>query len=164
MDDRKLGRRNVLRGAAGVGVGTVAVTGLGVAVPAMAEAATQNGGRELDGSWLVIRQDDGDPTRVQTVISFADGGVIISHDISPAGPPFTGTWEQHGDRFRATIWTGFPGEGGPGTAGQTLRVRIRGTRTDGALSGSYEFTVFDPAGNVVDSGTGRFFNGRRINA
>lgn len=168
MDDRKLDRRNVLRGA-GVGVGAMAVTGLGVAASGAAEASTagtstHTGGRELDGSWLITRQDAGDPTKVRAVVSFADGAVLISHDIAPAGPPFTGTWAQHGDQFRATMWSGMPGQGGPGSPGQTLRVRVRGTRTGGTLSGSYDVTVFDPAGTVVGSGTGTFFDGRRIDA
>ena len=72
---------------------------------------------------MIIHQDEADPTEVRAVISFAEGGVFISHDISPAGPPFTGSWErQGGDRYRATFWSGFPGEEGPGSLGPTVRI------------------------------------------
>lgn len=111
MGEQSLGRRQVLRGAGVVAAGgaaVTAVTGLGLASPAMASDDGGSGG--LAGSWMVIRQDDGDPTEVQAVFSFAGGGVFVEHDILPAGPPFTGTWARgSGGRFRATIWSGFPG-------------------------------------------------------
>jgi len=160
MSERTVGRRQVLRGA-GVAAGGVAVAGLGLASPAMA-SENDNGG--LAGSWLITRQDDGDPAKTQAVLSFAGGGVVVEHDIQPAGPPFTGTWARRDDdRFRATFWSGFPGQGGPGSPGDTVRVRLMGRVEDGRLSGTYTVAVFDPTGAQVFAGTGSF-SGRRINA
>jgi len=115
---------------------------------------------------MITHQDDppGEPTPIRGVASFAEGGVLINHDILPAGPPGTGTWARQGsDRFKGTFWTGFPGDGGPGTPGGTLQVRIRGRVRKDKISGTYRFTVFDPAGAQVQSGTGTF-NGERIEA
>jgi hypothetical protein len=119
----------------------------------------------LLGSWLCVRQDDGSTDKVRLVLSFASGGVIVSHDISPAGPPFTGTWSQRGKWFRATFWTGTAGEQGPESVGPTIRVQLKGARSHGTISATYRFTVFAPGSDtqVVDSGTGKL-TGRRINA
>jgi len=161
MTERTLGRREVLRGA-GVAAGGVALTGLGAA----AAVADDDEGRGLSGSWLATRHDDppGDPAPVKVVFSFAGGDVFVSHDISPAGPPFTGTWAKRNDReFRATMWTGFGGGPG-GEVGPTIRVSLRGSRDDDTISGTYDFAVFDPVSEAeVDSGTGSF-TGSRIDA
>ena len=89
----------------------------------------------------------------------------MSHDISPAGPPFTGTWERQGKSFRATMWTGFPGEQGPELVGPTVRVKLRGTASHGTLTARYRFTVFAPGSDteVVETGSGTV-TGTRINA
>lgn len=161
MAERTLGRREVLMGA-GVAAGGVALTGVGAA-PA---EATDDEGRDLSGSWLVTRHDDppGDPAMVKAVFSFAGGGVLVEHDINPAGPPFTGTWaKRRRGEFKATIWSGFTGGPG-GEAGPTIRVRLRGSRERDMISGTYEFAVFDPVSDAeVDSGTGSF-SGTRIDA
>lgn len=164
MGEQGLGRRQVLRGAGVVAAGgaaVTAVTGLGLASPAL---ASDDGDGGLTGSWMIIRQDDGDPTRVQAVLSLAGGGVVVEHDILPAGPPFTGTWARRdGGRFRATFWSGFPGEGGPGSPGVTVRVRLVGRLEDRTISGTYTTTVFDSTGAPIQSITGTF-SGRPINA
>jgi len=154
MSERTLGRREVLLGA-GVAAGGVALTGVG-AVPAAA-SDRHHGNRGLSGSWLVTRQDDppGDTTPVKAVFSFGGGDVFVEHDIGPAGPPFTGTWARHGDGFKATIWSGFPGDqGGPGPS---VRVRLRGSRHHDSISSTYVADVFDPvSGDIVESNTGGF--------
>jgi hypothetical protein len=161
MDERTLGRRQVLRRAGVVATGGAAVAGLGLASPAIASGDDGGG---LAGSWMITRQDDGDPTEVQAVLSFAAGGVIVEHDIGPAGPPFTGTWARRGGgRFRATFWSGFPGEGGPGSPGVTVRVRLVGRVEHSTISGTYTVAVFDPTGAQIEAATGRF-SGRPINA
>jgi hypothetical protein len=162
MGEQTLGRRQVLRGAgvvAASGAAVTAVTGLGLASPAM---ASDDDGGGLAGSWMVIRQDDGDPTQVQAVFSFAGGGVFVEHDILPAGPPFTGTWARGGGGFRATIWSGFPGDG-PGSPGVAVRVRLVGRVEHRTISGTYTTAVFDSTGAQIDSATGRF-SGHPINA
>jgi hypothetical protein len=158
MTERTMRRRQVMLGA-GVAAGGVAAGGLASGTPAV---ANDDQGR-VTGSWLVTHQDTGDPNKVVGVASFAAGGVLINHDINPAGPPGTGTWAGRGDRFRGTFWTGFPGEGGPGTAGGTVRVQLEGRVQRDTISGTYTFTVFDPTGAQVEAGTGTF-SGQRLNA
>ncbi|WP_433161641.1 hypothetical protein [Kribbella sp. CA-247076] len=159
MSENAVGRRQALRGA-GIAAGGVAIAGLATATPA---AADSDDG--LSGSWLCRRQDDGSTETVRLVLSFAAGGVFVSHDISPALPPFTGTWSRHGKSFQATFWSGFAGEEGPGSVGPTIRVRLRGSLSRGRISGTYRITVFAPNSEteVLDSGTGTV-SGRRISA
>ena len=162
MGEHVMGRRQVLRGA-GVAAGGVAIAGFAMASPAMASDDSHGG---LNGSWMVTRQDDGDPQKVMLVLSLAGGNVIISHDINPAGPPFTGTWAQRDDNngFRATFWTGLAG-GGPGSGpGPTIRVVLEGRVQHHTMSGTYTGTVFDPTtGDEIQTITGSF-TGTRINA
>ena len=159
MSENAVGRRQALRGA-GIAAGGVAIAGLATATPAA--AGNDNG---LLGSWMCVRQDDGTTDMVRLVLSFAGGGVFVSHDISPAGPPFTGTWSSKGKSFRATFWTGFPGEQGPDSVGPTVRVQLRGMLSHGMISATYRVTVFAPgsATEVVETVTGKV-TGRRINA
>jgi hypothetical protein len=159
MSENAVGRRQALRGA-GVAAGGVAIAGLATATPAV--AGNDNG---LLGSWMCVRQDDGTTDQVRVVLSFAGGGVFVSHDISPAGPPFTGTWSSKGKSFRATFWSGFPGEQGPGSVGPAVRVQLRGTLSHGMISGTYRVTAFAPGSvtEVAETITGKV-SGRRINA
>jgi hypothetical protein len=160
MTERTMRRRHVMLGAGAV-AGGVTAGGLAAGTTAQAGDTRRD---EVTGSWLITHQDTDDPATVTGVASFAAGGVLINHDISPAGPPGTGTWAaQGGNRFRGTFWTGFPGDSGPGSAGPTLRVRVEGRVQRDSISGTYAFTVFDPSGQEADSGTGTF-SGRRINA
>ena len=115
-------------------------------------------GRRLRGSWMAtVSFDDGSDT-TKSVASFAGGGVAIIHDILPAGPPFTGTWARTGDHsFKATLWSGFPGQGGPGSAGGTARLQIVGTlRADGMIEGTFTATEFDASGAQGGQFTGSF--------
>ena len=160
MTERTMRRRQVMLGA-GVVAGGVAAAGLASATPAMADEADHG---NVTGSWLITRQDTGNPMKVVGVASFAAGGVFIAHDINPAGPPGTGTWAPlGGNRFRNTFWTGVPGEGGPGTAGSTVRVRAESRVHGNTISSTYTFTVFDPSGKQIQSGSGTL-TGHRINA
>jgi hypothetical protein len=149
-EERTLGRRQILRGA-GVATG-VAVAGLGFAAPA---SASDDRGASLSGSWMIVRQDDGSPDKIKAVVSFAAGSVIITHDIDPAGPPFTGTWAAGEDnQFRATFWTGQMG-GGPNQPAATVVVKLRGRRSGrNKISGTYTFTA--TAGLGTQTGTGKF--------
>jgi hypothetical protein len=159
MGEDSVGRRNVLRGA-GVAAGGVALSGVALASPA--SAGESHGDGRLSGSWRVnVHNDDGDES--VSVISFAAGQVCVVHDISPAGPPFTGTWRssRHGS-FRATVLTGFAGDG-PNAPGPVIELKLMGKVRHGQLSGSFTFRVTDPAGNEVDSGSGTF-DGERIEA
>lgn len=159
MVEHMLARRQILRGA-GVATG-VAVAGVALPSPAIASEGPSS---RLAGSWMVVHQDDpgGDPTKVKAVVSFAGGGVLLSHDIDPAGPLQSGTWEAlEGNRFKATFWSGQP-TGGPGSPGVTVRVRVRGTHRGDTISGTFAFRVFGPPGFTA-SGTGTF-SGHPIDA
>ena len=153
MSEQSVGRRSVLR-SAGIAAGGVALGGAAVASPAAAHE--QQRGREPSGSWRVdVHNDDG--TRIDSIISFAAGDVCIVHDISPAGPPFTGTWRPgRNGSFRATVLTGTPGEGGPGSTGVVIELKLRGRARHHEIRGSFTFRVTDASGNEVDSGTGTF--------
>ncbi|MEU8221885.1 hypothetical protein [Kribbella sp. NPDC048915] len=159
MSENTIGRRQALRGA-GIAAGGVAVAGLATATPA--EAAS---GNSVLGSWLCVRQDNGSKDRIRTILSFAAGNVLVIHDISPAGPPFTGSWSVKGKSFRATVWSGFPGEQGPESVGPTVRVQLWGSVSHGKLTASYRFTVFAPNSTtqVIESGSGKV-SGRRLPA
>jgi hypothetical protein len=83
MSEGTIARRQVLRGA-GIVAGGVAVTGVGLATPAMANENEKGG---LTGSWLVTRQDDGDRTQVQAVsASLAVKSSSSTTSIPPAHP------------------------------------------------------------------------------
>ena len=160
MAESVINRRQVLRGA-GVAAGGAAVGALAFAPAA---SAHDTGERGPSGSWLVVRQDDGDPVRTTLVLSFGGGGIFISHDINPAGPPFTGTWEADGQRFRATFWTG-QGGNGPNQPAITIRVRLRGRVNGESLTGTYTVTVFDSAtGTPIQTVTGKVLSGHPIEA
>ena len=152
MVDHVLGRRQVLRGA-GVATGAAA---LGVALASPANASESKDDR-LARSWLVVHQDDpsGDTPKVQSVVSFAGGGVLLSHDINPESPAQSGTWEAwNGDRFKGTMWGGQASDG-PDSPSFTVRIRIWGTHHGDSIWGTYAFTVFGPDG-VEATGTGKF--------
>jgi hypothetical protein len=156
-----VGRRDVLRGA-GVAAGGVALGGVALASPAAAGQSHAHGDGRLSGSWRVdVHNDDGDES--VSILSFAAGDVCVVHDISPAGPPFTGTWRasRHGS-FRATVLTGTPGDG-PGSAGSVIELKLFGNVRHGRIRGSFTFRVTDAAGNELATGSGTF-DGERIEA
>jgi hypothetical protein len=159
MDEGTMNRRGLLRGA---GVAS-AVALAGVAGATSASASGNEAGPT--GSWLITHQDNppGDPTKGMAVASFTAGGVLINHDISPAGPPGTGTWAQTHDGFKGTFWSGQPGPDGPGSPGFTVKIQIRGRVRNAMISGTYRFSVCDPTGAPADSGTG-IFSGHRVDA
>jgi hypothetical protein len=157
MSEDTVGRRSILR-SAGVAAGGAALGGVAVASPA--SAAEHRGDRDLSGSWLVdVHNDDGEES--VSVLSFAGGDVCIVHDISPAGPPFTGTWRS-GRRgwFRATVLTGFPGE--DGAPGPVVTLKLEGAARHDRIRGSFTFRV-TAAGEELATGSGTF-DGRRVKA
>ena len=152
MTEDSVGRRHLLRGA-GVAAGGVALSGVALASPA--SAGQFHGDQEVSGSWRVnVHNNNGDES--VSILSFADGDVCIVHDISPAGPPFTGTWRPGRDgSFRATVLTGTQGEG-PNSPGVVIELKLRGRARHDEIRGSFTFTVTDASGNEVDSGSGTF--------
>jgi hypothetical protein len=159
MTESSVGRRNVLR-SAGMAAGGVALGGVALGSPAV--AGERHHDRDVSGSWRVnVHNDDGEES--VSVLSFAAGDVCIVHDISPAGPPFTGTWrEGRHDSFRATVLTGTPGDG-PGSAGTIIELKLRGAVRHHRVRGSFTFRVTDATDKVLATGSGTF-DGRRIEA
>jgi hypothetical protein len=162
MDDSSIARRRLLQGA-GMAAGGAVVSGLAMSTPVHADDGGDDAG--VTGSWLLTRQDDegGDPAVYTFVFSLAGGHVCIAHDISPAGPPATGTWRAKGKRVWATFWYGFPGDGGPGSPGVTAKVRAIGRVRRGEFSGTYLTTAYAPDGSVLGEIPGTF-SGTRIAA
>jgi hypothetical protein len=160
MTEDSLGRRSVLKNA-GIAAGGAVLGGVALASPA--SATERHDHADITGSWRVqVHNDDGDET--DSIISFAAGQVCIVHDISPAGPPFTGTWRsgRHGS-FKATVLTGTPGDTGPGSAGVVIELKLRGAARHDFVSGSFTFRVTDPDGNELGTGSGTF-DGPRLEA
>jgi hypothetical protein len=168
MSEDTFGRRSILR-TAGLTVGGAALGGATIAAPASAhdkhhdkDDDDRDHDKDISGSWRVdVHNDDG--AESVSVLSFAAGDVCIVHDISPAGPPFTGTWRggRH-DSFRATVLTGFPGDG-PDAPGPVVTLVLEGSVRHHWMSGRFSFTVMSAAGEELDAGTGTF-DGRRIEA
>jgi hypothetical protein len=163
MEKQRIGRREVLR-TVGVAAGGVALTTAAMASSAHADDGHDDDDddnerrRKLEGSWMVTVMPDGEPESIRSVLSLAGGGVAITHDIQPAGPPFTGTWAKNGGNgFRATVWSGFPD-------GSTAKIHIEGrVDHDGMISGTFTFTAFDPSGTPMQT-FGGTFSGVRIHA
>src|SRR4029079_18065572 len=125
-------RRQVLSGV-GIAAGAIVAGTVALSSPALADDGNhdnENNGN-INGSWMVNRQSDNDPTdHSMSVLSFAAGNVMIVHDINPAGPPFTGTWARQSKQgFQATVWTGQAGGGPDGPPGPppVLKVELQGT-------------------------------------
>ena len=159
MDENTMNRRGLFLGAGAVGA--VALAGVAGAAPALASGS----GAGPTGSWLITHQDDppGDTTKVMAIASFAEGGVLLNNDISPAGTTGAGSWAAKGDGFKGTFWNGQDGPAGPGKPGFTAKVQIRGRVRMDRISGTFRFSVMDPTGTQVASGTGTF-SGHRVEA
>jgi hypothetical protein len=152
MNEDSLGRRSVLRNA-GIAAGGAVLGGVALASPASATEGHDHDHNNVAGSWRVdVHNDNGDET--DSIVSFALGGVCVVHDISPAGPPFTGSWRsgRYG-AFKATVLTGTPD-------GQIIELKLRGAVRHGRISGSFTFTVTDPDGNELGTGSGTFEGSR----
>jgi hypothetical protein len=155
MSSESMSRRRVLAGA-----GAAAVAGAALVLPASpAGAADATDSQGLTGSWLITRTDaDG---TAKTVVSFAGGGVFLSRDHNPPGPPGYGTWFSGSDNhFVFTFLTS--GGGGPGGI-FLVKVTGRGALSNQTLSGTYHFVATDPSGAVLSSGDGTF-SGPKIKA
>lgn len=164
METQAIGRRQILRGAGAV-AGGVAVATVGLAAPVKADDGDQHGG--LLGAWRITRQDDGDPTTVAGIASFAAGGVALYQDINPAGPHFAGAFAQGRHRkFRSTIISGSPAdEAFPGAPALTQEVHTEGTRDHDTISGTYSATASDAAtGESLGPPLTGTFTGTRIEA
>lgn len=159
MAHERIGRRELIMGG---GAGAVALAA--VTLPASAAFADDDHGHGggLQGGWLITRHDDSDPkTAITGVVTFATGGAFAEMDINPPSPVGLGSWSKSGDhRFAVTFWSvALNGN----TFQGTVKVTVDGTWNGDAITGTYTFSVLDPAGSgtVIFSGTGSF-TGTRI--
>ena len=158
MADGRIDRRQILKGAGAVGVGTLAAL-----VPATVLAGNEDGAGGLFGAWHAPHTHETGPfagTTTDGNIVFTPGGVLIANDTDQQATGL-GNWVKSGaDGFRFTfhtfIFANFP----PGTK---VKVRGKGTHRDDSILGRFSFQVYDPHGNPVSgvAGTGRF-SGARI--
>lgn len=159
MTSETVDRRMLLRGA-----GLVGATALGGTAIASSASADGRQGGDVTGAWLVQHRDDpgGDPTEVTGVVTFAEGGVITSRDLDPAGPPAFGAWKETGHHgFRGTFLTSFP-DGEPPSADFVIaQISVRGRVRRDRIRGTYRFVVHLSTGDVMGTGT---FEGDRIQA
>jgi hypothetical protein len=165
MSEHGIGRRQLVRGAAGVAAGGALAVGTGVGV-ASAGTNDQDMGRGLLGSWWVTHTNDppAAPDTGISVVGIAAGGVIISNDIRPAGAVSNGAWMMSGDRFRATFWGSEPGAAA-GDPSLSIRIKVKGQLHDGKIMGTFMVTGYansqPPMEVFTQPGT---FTGTRMSA
>src|SRR5687767_11070485 len=156
MSEHGIGRRQLVRSAAGVAAGGALAVGTGVGAASASGHGDDRHG--LLGAWWIEHTNDppADPDPGVTVVGFAAGGVVVATDIQPAGATSTGAWSMDGNRFRATFWGAAPGEV-EGDPGISIRIRARGRLREGRLSGTFTVTGYAGDGTtVVFSATGTF--------
>jgi hypothetical protein len=163
MDTPLLERRMLLRGAGVAGASLAGVAAGAQPASARHERERQAGRHRLLGSWLITHTDrppsPSDPGI--SVVGFAPGGLLVTQDIAPVGAAGGGSWRARDNgRFRASFWSGFPGQ--DDGAGGLLRVSVRGRATRDRVSGAYRAKVYDAKRQkVLDSFRGTF-RGTRI--
>lgn len=109
------------------------------------------GSQQILGTWSVTVTPDGQPSFQALVTLHAGGGLTETESDAPGTG--LGAWEQVGHNqyqfaFETFIFTA--------TGAPNGHVIVRGLTTlkDGTLSGPFKFDVYDPSGNVVQSGSG----------
>jgi hypothetical protein len=157
-DAKTVDRRMLLRGAGVAGATLAGVT-------ATAGAASAHGGDHgqsgVVGSWLITHVDD--PPSSETghaVVSLAPGGVLTEVEINPVAAPGAGAWSGYGDRFKATFWTGDPGDPKHKQPAVVVKVDVRGKVRGDKVAGTYSVTIYDTKGKQVDTGSGKFYGDR----
>ena len=166
MSTPLLERRMLLKGAGVAGASLVGVAA--AAGPASANDDHDDhdhDDHDLLGSWLITHSDtppsETDPGT--SVVGFAPGGLLVTQDIAPVGAAGVGTWESRGDgRFRATFWSGFPGEGAD--PGGLIKISVRGRADGDEVAGSYRGKVYNAATHELLTTFEGTFSGDRVEA
>jgi hypothetical protein len=135
------------------------VTALAVlAVPAVVLAGTDTtdpGGHARDariaGTWNVEVTPDGESTFPAILTFTSDGSVIETEAASPTTGQ--GAWRRVGEDRYALAFTSFI-VSPTGEPGGHVVVRSVVTLDGDAISGPFTFTVYDAAGEVLQSGSG----------
>lgn len=155
MSNDRLNRRQLLIGASAgaLGIGAAALTPM---------TALASEGSSLVGTWDVQITDltvPDKPTTVEGATTFAPGGGLVTMD---SNSPSTGigSWaKKHGNAFVGRFMQfGFSPQG-------TVKVivSVKGTLSEGSISGTFTFTVHDLQGNLIPGGNGTF-TGKRFAA
>jgi hypothetical protein len=132
-----------------VGVGLVALpTACSAATTAGASNAnpTDRTSEAVLGSWRVIVHVDGQSVPIDTLYSFAQGGVFCRVD-GRNNAPALGTWKRDGDSiiFSFDLYAFDTG----GHRVGTILTNSKGRVVKGKLSGSFVSTEVDPNGNPI---------------
>ncbi|WP_406830259.1 hypothetical protein ABEG17_14865 [Pedococcus sp. KACC 23699] len=157
MSNTTIGRRQLVRTAAGVAAGGVLVAGAGAtSASASTSAHESDSHHSVLGGWWVEHNDDppGPPNTGIAVVSIGAGGIIISNDIRPAGTDANGAWTMEEERFKATVWG--VADLGPGVPPGSVRIRVRGRLHHDRLVGTFTATGYDAKGARLFSNTGTF--------
>ena len=163
MSDARIGRRQLVRTAAVVTAGGALAVGTGVG-SASAHENDDDHRHGLLGSWVLEHRNDppAPPAPGTSIVSFAQGGVIIDNDITPDPLVRSGSWSMTGrSTFKATLWSAAPAD--VGVAGATMRVQVVGRLHRDTFEGTAVITAFAPGGGQLFAGTG-IFTGTRLRA
>ena len=157
MSNTTIGRRQLVRTAAGVAAGGVLVAGAGAASASASTSAHESDSHHsvLGGWWIEHTNDPpATPDPGTTVVSIGAGGIIVSNDIRPAGSVSNGAWAMEEDRFKATFWG--TADLGPGMPPGSVRIRVRGHLHHDKLVGTFTATGYDATGAQLFNTTGKF--------
>jgi hypothetical protein len=133
-----------------VALAALAVPSVAGARPSGAHHRHHAQSARIVGTWNVQVTPDGAPT-FAALLTFTRGGGVIETESDQPGTG-QGGWKRVGpNRFAIAFQTFIFTPTGPG--GHVV-VRAVATLTNNTLSAPFKFDVFDPAGNVVQSGSG----------
>jgi hypothetical protein len=176
MANDAMSRRRMLVGAGGAAAAAGATLALSPSVAGAQDVSTADDHEHrqgLIGTWEVTHTDDPVGTSPGDVgvatISFVPGGVLVTHELNPPGPPGQGAWERTGrDSFVFRfLSSGLQGPPEPGSSGPppvfVLTVDASGTLSEGHISGTYSLRVTGGDGDELQTGTGEF-TGTRVSA
>ena len=139
----------------GLGIGVLG-TGVAVAAPALAEAATAS----VRGTWTIAPKTSRGPAPFQALAAFAAGGVFITTGSDEAGTGL-GEWSQSGASGFAFTYLNFHFDPS-GKPANTVKVRAAGTFGGSQLAGKATLSMFDPSGRRIAADTRFEFTGRRL--
>ena len=155
MSNDKLNRRQLLIGASAgaLGIGAAAL------IPMTALASEDS---NLVGTWDVHITDLTNPTAPATsegATTFAPGGGVVTMD-STSPSTGIGSWTKKGHAFSARFMQfGFSPQGTT-----KALVSVKGTLSEGTISGTFTVKVYDLQGNLVFGDAKGTFTGTRFRA
>ena len=157
MNDKRVGRRDVLLGAGAGAAGALAVLG-GVANPAIAKADDSDGA----GAYLLGIHPKGAPA-FRGVVGFAAGGVFVGSDANSPGDNYIGSWQRTGGssfKGRFVQWQ-FDSSG---TFEGFSFIEVTGSFSGDNISGAFTVRFFTPAGGSSTTVAGGTFRGEKLQA